>query len=102
MLRCEIFGESTEKISYSLLYSNEVLDQISVGKVIMKKLTAKECSDCKLSLSSVYSFILGGLLEEHPDSTGDFVCVSVSKMCVFCLSPKIVQQLITAAYNGSL
>ena len=42
MLKCESFGESTEKISYSLFYSNEVLDQISVGKVMMKKLKAKE------------------------------------------------------------
>ena len=42
MLGFGSFGESSEKISYSLFYSNEVLDQISVGKVMMKKLKAKE------------------------------------------------------------
>ena len=54
-------------------------------------------------VAALRATILGGLLEEHPDSTGDFVCfLCVFCLFVFCLSPKIVQQLITAAYNGSL
>ena len=42
MLKCESFLESTKNISYSWFYSNIVLDQISAGKVMMKKLKAKE------------------------------------------------------------
>ena len=42
ILKCESFGENSENASYSMFYSIEVLEQISVGKVMMKKLKAKE------------------------------------------------------------
>ena len=42
ILRCESFGENEQKISYSWFYSSLVSEQISAGKVMMKKLKAKD------------------------------------------------------------
>ena len=42
ILRCEIFGENLEKIPYSWFYSNKVADQIKAGKVMRKKMKARE------------------------------------------------------------
>ena len=42
ILRCESFGDNLQKISYSWFYSSKVTDQIEAGKVMMKKMKAKE------------------------------------------------------------
>ena len=42
ILRCEILGENVQKISYKWFYSRLVSDQISAGKVMMKKLKEKD------------------------------------------------------------
>ena len=42
ILRCTFLGENIEKISYSWFYSKLVSEQISAGKIMMKKLKTKD------------------------------------------------------------
>ena len=42
MLSCDSFGENPEKLQYRWFYSSGVTDQVSVGKVMWKKMKAKD------------------------------------------------------------
>ena len=42
ILRCNILGENTEKITYDWFYSKMVTEQISAGKIMLKKLKTKD------------------------------------------------------------
>ena len=42
VLRCTFLGENIEKISYGWFYSKLVSEQISAGKIMMKKLKTKD------------------------------------------------------------
>ena len=42
ILRCNILGENTEKITYNWFYSKMVTEQISAGKIMLKKLKTKD------------------------------------------------------------
>ena len=42
VLSCDSFGENPEKITYSWFYRSAVTEQVSVGKIMLKKMKAKE------------------------------------------------------------
>jgi hypothetical protein len=42
MLICDSFGENPEKLQYRWFYSSVMSDQVSVGKVMWKKMKAKD------------------------------------------------------------
>jgi hypothetical protein len=42
ILSCDSFGDNPEKLPYSWFYSSVVTDQVSVGKIMLKKMKAKD------------------------------------------------------------